>query len=169
VSILQTPTTLKNEFGSAPTRSLEKSILTGCAAAASHSDARRLAAVIATTRTRLLTVIVVLHSWRSARECAARGGSTTTTRPQSPTEELQSTRAGRSIHPRLGDNCAAIIVLVMADDEPLRHAFDPSRVAGQWFHRVRHVQLLNPLNCRSHENSARRCTTGADARVHAQR
>src|SRR6516165_5065408 len=43
-------------------------------------------------------------------------------------------------------NCAAIIVLVMADDEPLRHAFDPSRVAGQWFHRVRHGQLLNPLN-----------------------
>ena len=33
-------------------------------------------------------------------------------------------------------NCAAIIVLLMADDEPLRHAFDPSRIAGQRFHRI---------------------------------
>jgi hypothetical protein len=44
VSILQTPTTLKNDFGSARTLSLEKSILSGCAAAASNIDASRLAA-----------------------------------------------------------------------------------------------------------------------------
>src|SRR6516165_7933290 len=35
----------------------------------------------------------------------------------------------------------------MADDEPLRHAFDTSRIAGQRFHRVWHGRLLNPLNC----------------------
>src|SRR6516165_5682518 len=57
-------------------------------------------------------------------------------------------------------NCAAIIVLVMADDEPLRHAFDPSRIAGQRFHRVWHGRLLNPLNCAT---ARKRCAYSAHA------
>src|SRR5262249_43554523 len=40
-------------------------------------------------------------------------------------------------------NGAAVIVLIMADDEPLGHALDVGWIAGQWLHRVRHDQLLN--------------------------
>src|SRR5215472_9593073 len=45
-------------------------------------------------------------------------------------------------------NGAAVIVFIVADDKPLRHAFDAGWIAGQWLHRVRHGQLLNASNSR---------------------
>jgi len=35
-------------------------------------------------------------------------------------------------------DCAAVIILVVADDQPLGHALDLGRVAGQRLHSVRH-------------------------------
>src|SRR5262249_17949366 len=32
----------------------------------------------------------------------------------------------------------AVIILVVTDDQPLRHAFDLGRVAGQWLYSIRH-------------------------------
>src|SRR5262249_13302809 len=51
-------------------------------------------------------------------------------------------------------NSATVIVLVMADDEPLRHALDFGGIAGQRFYGVRHDLLLNPRN-----RNWRRCST----------
>ena len=38
-------------------------------------------------------------------------------------------------------NGAAVVILVVADDQPLRHALDPTGIAGQRFHGVRHDKL----------------------------
>src|SRR5262245_24972905 len=61
LSIRQTPTTLTNDFGSAPTVSSEKSTFRGCAAPAYVSSAARPAQAAAIVMVRLFVVMVDLR------------------------------------------------------------------------------------------------------------
>src|ERR1700730_18033334 len=77
VSIRQTPTTLTNDFGSAPTVSSEKSILSGWTALALKSNAVRPTPATATVNARLIVLMTDLHLGQVAGECVGHGGSTT--------------------------------------------------------------------------------------------
>src|SRR5215472_3361509 len=48
-------------------------------------------------------------------------------------------------------NRAAVIVFIVADDEPLRHAFDAGWVTGQGLHLIGHCYLLGRSRNRSHQ------------------
>src|SRR5215831_6307624 len=75
-SIRQTPTTLRNDFGSEPTVSSEKSILSGCTAPALKSNAVRPTPAAAAAMACLLILMTDLHLGQVVGECVERGGST---------------------------------------------------------------------------------------------
>jgi hypothetical protein len=66
-------------------------------------------------------------------------------------------------------NRAAVIVLVMADNEPLRHILHSSGIAGQRLHVVRHGELLNSSDRRKarEQRTSSRCNACTPA--HASR
>src|SRR5262245_58888419 len=68
-SIRQPPTTLKNDFGSAPTVSSEKSILSGSTAYALGNNVIRPITVAAAVSTRFVIFMVDLHVRWVARGC----------------------------------------------------------------------------------------------------
>ena len=73
----QTPTTLTNDFGSAPTVSSEKSIFSGWTALALKSSAVRPTPATATVIACLIVLMTDLHLGQVVGECVERGGSTT--------------------------------------------------------------------------------------------
>src|SRR6476659_9462420 len=73
-----TPTTLRNDFGSAPMVSSEKSIFSGWTALALNSNAARPTPATATVIACLIVLMADLHLGQVVGECVERGGSTTT-------------------------------------------------------------------------------------------
>src|SRR5262249_2881845 len=103
LSMRQTPTTLTNDFGSAPTVSSEKSTFSGCPASAYVSSPASPTAAAAIVRLRLLDFICDLHFSRVGRGFAAGAGSTTM-RSRSAAAARQGTRRALAIHRRAADN-----------------------------------------------------------------
>src|SRR5262245_1406055 len=103
LSMRQTPTTLTNDFGSAPTVSSEKSTFRGCPALAYVSRAASPTAATAIVALRLLDFISDLHFSRVGRGFAAGDGSTTM-RQRSAAATRPRTRRAQAIRRRAADN-----------------------------------------------------------------